>query len=63
MRNIIEYGDMEYILISDPAPTDRDREWSAKAETIDGHPAVVYWMEDESGQIVIDRPAYAELVY
>mgnify|MGYP001377243499 FL=1 len=59
----VEYGDMEYILISDLAPTDQDREWSAKAETIDGHPAVVYWMEDESGQIDIDRPAHAELVY
>ena len=63
MKVIIEYGDMEYILISDPTPTGRGREWKAEAKTIDGHPAIVYWMADESGQIDIDRPAHAELVY
>jgi len=61
MKVIIEYGDMEYILISDPTPTGRGREWKAEAKTIDGHPAMVYWMADGNDQIDIETPVYAEL--
>ena len=60
---IVIFGDMEFILKSDPAPTGRDREWKAGAETIEGHPAVVYWMANETGQIDLEKPAHAELVY
>ena len=60
---IVDFGDIEYILTSDPEPTGRDREWKADAKTIDGHPAAVYWLADESGKINIDKPAHAELVY
>lgn len=58
---MIEFGDTEFILTSDPAPTGRGKEWKASAKTIDGHPAVVYWMADDTGQIDLDRPAHAEL--
>lgn len=59
---IVEFGDTEYVITSDPMPTGRDREWKASATTIDGHQAAVYWMEVESGQIDLKRPAHAELV-
>src|SRR5690625_1297407 len=36
---IVEFGDTEYVITSDPMPTGRDREWKASATTIDGHQA------------------------
>lgn len=61
MSKVIEYGDVEYVLLSDPQPTGRMAEWSAQAETIDGHPVVLYWIESSaSNRIDIRGPAHVE---
>lgn len=58
---IVEYMGIEYALLSDPQPTGRMAEWSAQAETIDGHPVVLYWIENSaSNRIDIRKPAHVE---
>lgn len=62
MKNkIVELDEIEYVLLSDPKPTNKDTEWTAKGKTIDGYPVVLYWLVEES-KINIEKPDYVEYV-
>lgn len=59
---IVEYMGIEYVLLSDPQPTGRMGEWSAKAETIDGHPVMIYWMKSSEKKIDTEKPVHVDFV-
>jgi len=60
---IVEYMGIEYVLLSDPQPTGRIAEWSAQAETIDGHAVILYWIESSvSNRIDVRKPAHVKYI-
>lgn len=64
---IVTVRDIEYVLQSEPRPTgdvtpEGKIAYEAQAETIDGHPAMVYWTVAEGEKIVLETPIFAELV-
>lgn len=64
---IVTVQDIEYVIQSKPRPTgdvtqDGKMAYEAQAETIDGHPAMVYWAVAEGEKLVLETPIFAELV-
>lgn len=64
---LVTVQDIEYVIQSEPHPTgDVTQEgkiaYEAKAETIDGHPALVYWTVAEGEKLELDKPVFADLV-